>query len=227
MKTALPRLHGVSTALAAALVITALAACTATPVPPDWQTNALGALKSFSSDYLKGNAPVAELDFVRARGEIAATGRGDLIARAELVRCATRVASLEFDNCAGFQAFAQDADAAERSYAAYLTGRWQEVNVALLPAHHRALLGAAGGDKSLLRAIEDPLSRLVAAGVLLQQGKLAPVDIEVATETASAQGWRRPLLAWLGVQLRRAQESGEGDAAARIQRRIELVSPRP
>lgn len=208
------------------LLAVLLAGCSSTPLPPDWQTNAHSALKSFSSAYLKGNTRVAELEFSRARSEIASTGRADLVARAELVRCATRVASLEFDNCAGFQALAQDAGASERSYAAYLTGRWRDLDPALLPPHHRALLTAAAttSDKSLVRGIGDPMSRLVAAGVLLQNGRLTPADIVAAIDTASDQGWRRPLLAWLGVQDRRAQEAGDSDASARIQRRIELVS---
>ena len=208
------------------LLAVLLAGCSSKPLPPDWQTNAHSALKSFSSAYLRGNTRVAELEFARARSEIASTGRGDLLAHAELVRCATRVASLEFDNCAGFQAMAQDASAGELSYAAYLTGRWQGLDPALLPVQHRALLTAAatGSDKSLVSSIEDPLARLVAAGALLQNGRLTPTDIALATETASAQGWRRPLLAWLGVQARRAQEAGDRDAAARIEHRIELVS---
>jgi hypothetical protein len=208
------------------LLAALLTGCAGAPVPPDWQTNAHGALKSFSSDYLIGNTQAAEREFARARNEIAGTGRGDLVARAELVRCAVRVASLEFDNCAGFQPMAQDASASELSYAAYLAGRWQNLDLALLPAQHRALLTAAptGSDKSLLGSIDDPLARLVAAGALLQRGQLTPADITAVTETASAQGWRRPLLAWLGVQAKIAQEHGDRDATARIQRRIELVS---
>jgi hypothetical protein len=210
----------------AALLAVLITACSSKPLPPDWQTNAHSALQSYSSAYLRGDTRVAALEFARARNEIASTGRGDLVARAELTRCATRVASLEFDDCAGFQPLAQDASASERSYAAYLTGRWQNLDPALLPTHHRALLTAAAttSGKSLISGIEDPLSRLVAAGALLQNGRLMPADIVAATETASAQGWRRPLLAWLGVQARRAQQAGDGDASARIQRRIELVS---
>ena len=207
-------------------IILMLASCANHPQPPDWQTNAFGELKSFSSTYLSGNTRLAEQDFARARSDIASTGRGDLVARAELVRCATRVASLEFDDCAGFQPLAQDADATERSYAAYLTGHWKAIDPALLPAHHRAIVSAVAtaGDKSLLTAIDDPLSRLVAAGALLQRGRLTPADIIAATETASAQGWRRPLLGWLGIQVRRAQQAGDGIAVARLQRRIALVT---
>lgn len=199
--------------------------CSSNP-PPVWQSNAHSALQSFSSAYLTGNSRVAELEFSRARNEIASTGRADLLARAELMRCATRAASLEFDNCAGFQPLAQDADASERSYAAYLTGHWEGLAPDLLPIQHRALIKATttAGEQSRLNSIDDPLSRLVAAAALLQTGRLTPADITVATETASNQGWRRPLLAWLGVQAQRAQAANDHEAAARIQRRIDLVS---
>ena len=203
-----------------------IAGCSSKPLPPDWQSNAHSALQSYSKAYLRGNSRSAELEFARARNEISSTGRGDLLARAELTRCATRVASLEFDDCAGFAPLAQDAGAGERSYAAYLSGHWQDLDPALLPAHHRPILAAttSSGERSLISGIADPLSRLVAAGVLFQTSRITPADIATATETASAQGWRRPLLAWLGVQARRAQEAGDHDTAARIRRRIELVT---
>jgi hypothetical protein len=53
--------------------------------------------------------------------------------------------------------------------------------------------------------------------------RIEPPDITAAIEAASAQGWRRPLLAWLGVEERRAQAAGDAEAAARIRRRIELI----
>jgi hypothetical protein len=124
-----------------------------------------------------------------------------------------RVASLELDGCPGFDALAQDAGAEERAYADFLAGR--PANTALLPEQHRAKGGLAG--------IADPLSRLVAAGVLMNAGAITPADIKTATDTASSQGWRRPLLMWLGVSLKRAQAAGDSTEAARIQRRIDLT----
>ena len=217
-------------ALASAALL--LSACASKPVPPDWQANAFEALKGYSSAYLSGNTRLADFEFARARSEIARTGRADLMARAELTRCATRVASLEFDNCAAYQPLAADAGAAEQAYAAFLTNNWTGLNAALLPEQHRPLVLSAAADKpasspaqavSVLETIKDPLARLVAAGVLLQGRRLTPADIAVATETASIQGWRRPLLAWLGVQHKRADGAGDRDAVARIQRRIDLV----
>ncbi|WP_037248178.1 hypothetical protein [Rhodoferax saidenbachensis] len=202
-----------------------LTACAGGPPPaPDWQANAFAALKGYTAAYLSGNTRLADFEFNRAKAEIASTGRTDLAARAELTRCATRVASLEFDNCAGYQPLAQDAAASEKAYATFLNGRWTGIDAALLPPQHRAVVQTTGqGATSVLSAIEDPLSRLVAAGALLQARRLAPQDVVVATDTASNQGWRRPLLAWLGVQLQAAQTAGDKEGAARLQRRIDLV----
>ena len=208
------------------LAALALAGCASKPVPPAWKSNAADALIGYSEAYLKGNSSIAESEFARARGEMSSTGRPDLVAHAELVRCATRVASLEYDDCPGFAALAQDASAAERAYAAYLTGRWQGLDAALLPEQHQAVVRApAGQAASVLSGIKEPLSRMVAAGVLMQAGRIAPADIAIATETASGQGWRRPLLMWLGVAQKRAEAAGDSAEAARIGRRISLVLP--
>jgi len=188
-----------------ALCLAALlaAGCSSAPPPPEWRLNAFGAMQSFEKRYLAGDSRVAELEFARARAEIGATGRPDLIARAELVRCALRVASLEFDDCPGFEALRRDAAAGETAYAEYLAGR---------------------GPRPAAEGSDAPLARLVAAGVQMRAANLPPEGIAAAVEIASAQGWRRPLLAWLGVQLRRAEQAGDREAAERIRRRIELAA---
>lgn len=204
----------------------ALSGCANNPLPPDWQSNAQVEMKRFSHSWLTGNTRLAEKEFAQARNEIASTGRADLVARVELVRCANRVAALVFDNCAGFQPLVAEADASERSYAAYLTGHWDALDPALLPPQHRAVAASASATAAAtaLRSIDDPLSRLVAAGALFQRGQLSPGDVVIASDTASNQGWRRPLLAWLGVQLQGAQQAGNAALAAQLQRRIALVS---
>jgi hypothetical protein len=196
-----------------------LAACGGGPVTPDWQLNSLASLKNFEAAYFAGNARVADAEFARARADLASTGRADLVARAELVRCAAQVASLAFDDCPGFLALAADAGAAERTYAAYLAGEWQGLDANALPPQHRAVVTGA---RAALP--EDPFARLVAAGALLRAGRIAPAGIAAATEAASTNGWRRPLLAWLGVEEKRAADAGDAAAAARIRRRMELVS---
>jgi hypothetical protein len=198
-----------------------LAACAGAPAP-DWASSAHASLERFEAAWLRGDARLAQSEFERARRELARTGRPELVAHAELVRCAMRVAGLEFDDCPGFQPLAQDAGAEARAYAAYIAGSWQALDASLLPAQHRSIVDDARSERAL-PSVEDPASRMVAAGALLRTGRIRPAEIETAIDTASAQGWRRPLLAWLGVQERRALAAGEADAAARIRRRIELV----
>ena len=191
-----------------------LTACASGPPPPDWQLNAKSSLERATEAYLSGDGRVETAEFARARAELARTGRADLLARAELTRCAARVASLEFDDCPGFAALAEDSAPAERAYARYLSGQATPQDLTLLPEAQRE---APAG-------IKDPLSRLVAAGVLLRSGRAAPDTLyALAVDTASAQGWRRPLLAWLHLQAQRAEAAGEVQTAAALRRRIELV----
>ena len=195
------------------------AACAGKP-PPSWQADAHGSLERHSASYLAGEARIAQAEFTRARAGLAAAGRADLVARAELVRCAAAVASLEFGDCPGFEAMRADAPLDERAYAAWLSGKASADDIARLPVHHRAV---ALGNAEALAEIEDPFARLVAAGVLMRTNRAAPGTIALAIDTASTQGWRRPLLAWLGVQKQRAEQAGDAAAAEAIGRRIKLV----
>ena len=209
-------------AIAVAIVAAGVVAGSSTPPPPDWQMNAKGSLERATLAYLSGNSRIEALEFARVRADLARTGRPDLLARAELARCAARVASLEFDDCPGYQVVESDAAAPERAYAAYLRGTLAASDAALLPEPQRAALAGNAAADSLAR-IADPLSRLVAAGVLLRTGKGDPAAFSLATDTASAQGWSRPLLAWLNVRAQRADAAGAAEEAARLRRRIRLV----
>jgi len=185
---------------AAIALVALLIGCSDNPPVPDWQQNSFDALQAFRQLYLAGDTKAAEVEFTHARAELTATGRADLVARAELVRCAARVASLVFEPCTGFEALRDDAGAEERTYANYLDGR------------------VARSSSS------EPFSRLVAYGVQFRTASIDPQGMAAAVEIASSQGWRRALLAWLGVQLKRAEQAGDSETAARLKRRIELVS---
>ena len=208
------------------LVALLIGACASGPPVPDWESNAKTSMDHAVAAYLAGDTRLADSDFERARSEIARTGRIDLLGRAELVRCAARVASLVFEPCEGFEKLRADAPAAERAYADYLAARVQPQDIALLPPQQRAVAAtnlSAEAANAELRGIEDPLSRLVAIGVLFQAGRAHPTAIADAVETASAQGWRRPLLAWLNVQLALADKAADANESARLRRRIGVV----
>lgn len=197
-------------------------ACSSNPKVPDWQLESKAAIERSLAAYLQGNNRVEALEFERARREVSSTGRIDLVARIELLRCAGQVASLVFTPCTGFERLRQDAADPERAYADYLAGQLRVQDLKLLPVSQQAA-AAAGADVAAVSTMVDPLSRLVAAGVMMQSGRASPALLQLAVDTASAQGWRRPLLAWLGAQLVLAEKGGNLDQVERLRRRIRLT----
>lgn len=221
-----PRSFWTSCALVGVSVLV-LTACGNNPPAPGWQLNAKGSSERAAQAWLGGDSRVEAVEFARARHEVASTGRADLVARLELLRCATRVAALVFEPCTGFEALAADAAPAEQAYARYLAGQAQPADAALLVPAHRPLVARTAAPEGALASIDDPLSRLVAAGVLLRRGEANPAVLEQAVQAASSQGWRRPLLAWLQVQAQRARAGGAEAEAGRLQRRIDLLLEPP
>ena len=208
------------------LTVTAmlLSACASGPKPADWQLESKGAMERAIAAYLQGNSRVEAAELARARLELSATGRVDLLARAELLSCASRVASLVFEPCAGFEKLRQDAPPAERAYADYLAGKLQPQDINMLPKSQQLSAQAAiSRVQPAIESIADPLAKLVASGTALQAGNASPALVQAAVDAASSQGWRRPLLAWLGVQLKLFEAGGNRAEAERIQRRIALT----
>jgi len=211
----------------AAAAVATLAACASGPPVPDWQANARAAMDQATAAYLSGDSAAEARAFERVREQISRTGRPELLARAELMRCAAHVASLVFGPCPGFERLRNDAAPAELAYAEHLAARpLSREDIERLPPAQQAVAAAvAGGDMSAatVQGIDDPLSRLIAAAVLFQAGKASPATLALAADTASAQGWRRPLLAWLEVLALRAERSGAVDEAQRLRRQMLLV----
>lgn len=199
-----------------------LAGCAGGPPVPDWQVNAHGALAAHTAAWLAGRDRVAAHEIAIARREAGRTGSAEPLARVELTACAARIASLDEADCPAVQPLLRDAGAESRAYADYLAGRWEGLDREKLPPAQRGVPAAADA-LAQLRTIEDPLSRLVAAALLLRAGRLPPAGIEWAIDTAAAQGWRRPLLAWLGFDRDRRLAGGDPDGAAERQRRIDYV----
>ena len=214
---------------ASALALTALlGACASVPPPPAWQTNARSAIDASVTAYRSGDSRGEAPEFARARDQVARTGRPELVARVELMRCAARVASLVFEACEGFERLRADAAAAEQAYAGHLAAvRLPSTDIERLPVAQRGAAAAVASGAALpaasAQAIADPLSRLIAIAVAFQAGLASPQLIALAADTAAAQGWRRPLLAWLEVQASLAERSGDLAEAERLRRRIALA----
>lgn len=201
----------------------AVSGCSSAPRVPDWQMEAKSSIDRAVQAYLEGNERVEAAEMVRARKHIASSGRADLLADIEMLACAARVASLVYAPCVRFEALRPDATQSQRAYADHLRGQSTASSIPLLPTPQRVAASRAANDAAALQGIEDPLSLLVAAGVLLNADKASPAVIEQAVTTASAQGWRRPLLAWLSIQVERATQAGRFDEEARLRRRMEII----
>ena len=233
----LPPGRAVQAPLIAALIATLLAACSSGPPVPDWQVASVAHMRRHSQNWLAGHTRVAQRALEQAREQAASTGQPAQLARVELTHCALQVASLDFTDCPAFAPLLPDAPPAELAYARWIGGQpLAPEQIALLPAAHRPLASASAAnaatgaplpDAAALQAIADPTARLVAAGALMRRGQAGPAHIAIAADTASAQGWRRPLLAWLGLQLRQAQQNGDTEHTQRLERRIRLIAPAP
>lgn len=207
----------------AAISVIAISACGNQAPAPDWALSAEAAAQKATQAYLQGHQRVEALQWQKARDAVASTGQP---AKLELMRCAAQVASLDWNSCPAYEALAQDAGKPEQAYARYLQASPQASDIELLPEAQRGvarqLLGGGTGVAATAE-IKDPLSRLVAAGVLLRGGAAVPDLLQQGVDTASEQGWRRPLMAWLLLQLKAAQQGGDVEKQAQLQRRLKLL----
>ena len=101
---------------------------------------------------------------------------------------------------------------------------WQ--SKAELPLKISQAAARAGPEQTaaVIAGQSDPLAHLVAAGARFARGQASPQLVQLAVDTASRQGWRRPLLAWLGVQEKLAEGRGDEPEAARLRRRMAIVN---
>lgn len=203
-----------------------LAACGSKPPAPAWKVNAEAALSAAENAYLEGEQRVFQHELRKTREHISRTGDPQLVARLELRQCALQVASLDWQPCQAFEPLRGAAGDAERAYADYLYGSIAAPRIALLPTAQRGVASAGSAAQALqsLPGADEPLSRLLAAAVALRRsGQPSLPLLEAAIDTASQQGWRRPLLAWLQLQQRHAQEQGDRALLERTRLRIGLI----
>ena len=210
-------------ALAALFLLTACGS--GGPPPPDWKTDSADLIERYKKHALLGENTLAERYFQQAITATGGAGRVADTARLWLVHCATRRAMLIDDTCNEYAELAKiEPNAADRTYYQFVTLRWDELDIALLPSQHRDLVRApAGKRQEILSRVNDPLARLLDASLLVQRKESDSSTLALATETASAQGWRQPLLTYLKLQEKLAIEQGNTAEQAKLAKRIQLV----
>jgi hypothetical protein len=203
-----------------------LAACgSGGPPPPDWKTDSADLIERYKKYALLGDNTLAERYFQQAVVATGGAGRVADTARLWLVRCATRRAMLIDDACTEYADLARiEPDAADQAYYQFITLQWDVVDVARLPTQHRALVTAPAGKRNeVLAQISDPLARLLDASLLVMRQESDAATLTLATETASSQGWRQPLLTYLKLQEKLAANQGNAAELDRLAQRIQLV----
>ena len=74
-----------------------------------------------------------------------------------------------------------------------------------------------------IAAIQDPLSRLLAASLLTLRKQADSTTWTIAADTASEQGWRQPLLTYLKLLEKQASAAGLIDQQQAYAVRIRLI----
>lgn len=211
--------------IALGLVSVWLAACGSKPPAPKWALEAQSASERAVQAYLKGQTRVADVEWSKAFNEVAATGLPSQMARMALLECAAQTAALELTDCPRYERYGAGAEPAEQAYARYLKGAHTAADVPLLPQAQQAmaaqLLGGAPVAASLPAG--QALSQLTAAGVALRAGAITPMQVQLAVDVASQQGWRRAAMAWLLVERRWAQEAGDAALLQAVDLRLQVL----
>jgi len=198
---------------------------------PGWIGAGNQQLESFKNRFLTDEQPaVAERHFQRAVEEIKKSGDLDLLGKAWLTRMALQCALLvkmeegEYGRIAVVHPVP-----ANRNFYLFLAGDPATVDGTLLPEQYRPFLDAlregslARVEKAIAAIQEDPLSRLIAAGLAARRGLENEAILQAAVSTASHNGWKRALLVWMGRLQTYYEAAGDSAKAAAVRRHIELI----
>jgi hypothetical protein len=213
--------------LIAALVI--CACCQASLPVSVWKDNAYRYLEDYKGNFLAGKEDATEPHFFKAKREITAGNDLTLLAIAYLTKYALHTACLEkFDTGDFARIYHQEPNPANMAYCNFLKGNFSAVDLNLLSPRYTGIIKAAAGkDTSFaareIAAIDDSLARLIACGVWVSYMPYNEKILLTAIETASSQGWRRPLWAYLDKLQTFYLENGDKVKASGIQERLELL----
>ncbi len=204
--------------------------CCGTPKPiPDWLNTSYYKLESYKKSYLMGNEKIAALQFKGLLSEVKKTGDLQVLGTVYLTRLALQTAVLEEMTDKAYRQLDEvSPDPQNRSFYAFLKGETARVDESLLPRQYRGVLRnlRPGSDADPWREIaemEEPLSQLIAIGVVMRFRPDDEALMMKALDTASRQGWKKAVL----VYLKRLQAYYEGkkelSKAQAIGQRLDLI----
>jgi hypothetical protein len=200
------------------------------PKPMTWIAAGYQQMENYKTDFLTGRAPiVTEMHFKKAVEEIKKSGDLDLLGKVWLTRMALQAAVLGEPEEGDYPRIeATQSVPANRNFYLFLKGDAAAAGE-LLPAHYRSFLPALRAGNATetgiaVAKIDDPLSRLIAAGLTVRRHVENEALLLTAVETASRNGWKRALLAWLKRLGAFYEASGDAAKAAAVRQRIDLIT---
>ncbi|MCX5854049.1 MAG: hypothetical protein NTZ24_05585 [Deltaproteobacteria bacterium] len=205
-----------------------IAGCGSKPIP-DWTNAAFNQLENFRKNYLAGKTQIAEIHFNKAVEEIKKSGDLDILARAYLTKCAVQTAVLEkMDDREYLRIDAVQPVPQNRSFHKFLGGDTAHVEEKLLPVQYQGFFMAYRSDRFAdisgeISKMEDPLSKLIAAGFLVKQDKCDEGCLKIAVDTASKNGWKKALLVYLEKSLSFYEMQKDMEKATTVRKKIELI----
>lgn len=211
------------------IVVLLICACGGAGQIPVWKEKGYSQLDEYKNSFLTGSEESTEPHFLKATREIAAGNDLGLLTVAYLTKYALHTASLEpFDASEFAKLYRLEPHPADMAYCHFLKGNFSAVDPKELPARYAGVLKAASRRDAAtagreIAAIDDPLSRLIACGVWTRYLFADEAILQIGIDTASANGWRRPLWAYLERLQSYYLENGDSAKANRVSERLKLL----
>jgi hypothetical protein len=210
------------------VIIFSLCACGSQPIP-QWMDTSSRQLENYKINFLADKEDETEPHFAKAKKAISSSNDLYLLATLYLTKYALNTAALEdFDATDFLRIIKLQPDPGRIAYYEFLRGNFAAVDKSRLPADYRNLWPLIMNKDSAaaprqIAAISDPLSRLIACGIWV---KYLPYDesvLQQGIDTSAAQGWRRPLWAYLTRLQKYYSDRQDTTKAESIRERLELL----
>jgi hypothetical protein len=211
------------------IIVISFSGCGGSKKTPGWVDNSYNQLENYKENYLSGKDRIAELQFNKAVDEIKKSGNLEILGRAYLTKYAVHVAVLEvFDEKEYLSIESLEAIPQNRTFYNFLKGSFDKVDESLLPKQYNEVLkvfrkGTFEDAAHEISKMEDPLPKLIAAGLLIQKNIRNEAVLKIAIDTAAQNGWKKALLAYLEKLALFYETKKESEKAAHITQKILLL----
>lgn len=206
-----------------------LVGCGSSKPVPDWKEASFNLLDNYKKSCLNGKEGIAEVYFNKAVDEIKRSGDLDILARAYLTKYACQVAVLEtFDDSEFLRIDAVEPILRNKNFYSFLKGAFDSIDENQLPQQYVGFLRAfKGGNKDEITHeisnMDNPLSKLIAIGLLVRKNNADETELTLAIDVASQNGWKKALLAYLAKLQSYYEMNNKPDKAAHVAERIQLL----